>query len=122
MKQPIVNRIYACWIYVNDLQESIAFYEKIGFAVNFIDGDWVEFKLNDTAFALLKRSESKGKVKPQKTRIMFEVEDIIGVYKQLVSCGVKIIGDVRIESYGNLLTFEDPNGHWLEFFEHTNTD
>ena len=30
---------------------------------------------------------------------------------------VKLIGGVREESYGKLLTFEDLDGHWLEFFE-----
>ena len=37
--------------------------------------------------------------------------------RHLVSLGVKLIGGVREESYGKLLTFEDPDGHWLEFFE-----
>jgi len=35
----------------------------------------------------------------------------------LISLGVKLIGDIREEPYGKLLTFEDPDGHWLEFFE-----
>jgi len=37
--------------------------------------------------------------------------------RHLVSLGVKLIGGVREESYGKLLTFEDLDGHWLEFFE-----
>ncbi len=30
---------------------------------------------------------------------------------------VKLIGAIRSESYGKLLTFEDPDGHWLEFYQ-----
>ena len=48
---------------------------------------------------------------------MFEVNDIEEMRRHLVSLGVKLIGDIREEPYGKLLTFEDPDGHWLEFFE-----
>ncbi len=88
-----VNRIYACWVYVSDIQKSIDFYQRIGFSIKCIDNDWVEFDLGETVFALLKRPVEKGNVIPQKTRIMFEVDD------------------------GKLLTFEDPDGHWLELYQ-----
>ena len=66
-----INKIYACWIYVSDLKQSIRFYQDIGFELKFVDDNaWAEFDLGETAF-------------------------------------------------GKLLTFEDPDGHWLEFFENT---
>ena len=97
-----IKRIYACWIYVSDLQRSQEFYRNIGFDIKVVDGDWIEFALGETSFAILKRPESKGEVVASKTRIMFEVEDI-----ELA----------RDEPYGKLLTFEDPDGHWLEFYQ-----
>ena len=113
-----INKIYACWIYVSDLKQSIRFYQDIGFELKFIDGNaWAEFDLGETAFALLQRPAEKGAVKPAKTRIMFEVNDIEKMRRHLVSLGVKLIGGVREESYGKLLTFEDLDEHWLEFFE-----
>ena len=114
-----VKKIYACWIYVSDLKKSLRFYQNIGFNLKFIekDGAWAEFGLGETSFALLQRPAEKGKVQPAKTRIMFEVDDIEKMRKHLASLGVKLIGDIREEPYGKLLTFEDPNGHWLEFFE-----
>ena len=113
-----INKIYACWIYVSDLKQSIRFYQDIGFELKFVDGNaWAEFDLGETAFALLQRPAEKGAVQPAKTRIMFEVSDIEKMRRHLISLGVKLIGDIRAESYGKLLTFEDPDGHWLEFFE-----
>ena len=113
-----INKIYACWIYVSDLKQSIRFYQDIGFELKFVDDNaWAEFDLGETAFALLQRPAEKGAVQPAKTRIMFEVNDIEKMRRHLVSLGVNLIGDVREEAYGKLLTFEDPDGHWLEFFE-----
>lgn len=46
---------------------------------------------------------------------MLEAEDIELVRDELRSKNVKIIGNIREELYGELLTFEAPNGHWPEF-------
>ncbi len=113
----VINKIYACWVYVSDLQKSIDFYTDIGFQLKFIDGDWVEFDFGSSSFAILKRPQNKGNLIPEKTRIMFEVKNIDNIYKELKRKNVKIIGKIRTESYGKLLTFEDPDGHWLEFFQ-----
>ncbi|MBS9781026.1 MAG: VOC family protein [Gammaproteobacteria bacterium] len=110
-------KIYACWVYVSDLQKSIDFYTAIGFTVKFIDNDWVEFNLGETSFAILQRPADKGKVTPEKTRIMFMVDDIESMYETLKQQNVTLIGNIRDESYGKLLTFADPDGHWLEFFQ-----
>jgi metallothiol transferase fosB len=114
-----IRKIYACWVYVSDMAQSVRFYQDIGFTVKFVEKDcaWVEFDLGETSFALLQRPEEKGKVQPRKTRIMFEVARIEEMQEHLISLGVKRIGSIRKEPYGKLLTFEDPDGHWLEFFE-----
>ena len=114
-----IRKIYACWVYVSDMAQSVRFYQDIGFTVKFVekDGAWVEFDLGETSFALLQRPEEKGKVQPRKTRIMFEVARIEEMQEHLISLGVKRIGSIRKEPYGKLLTFEDPDGHWLEIFE-----
>lgn len=114
-----IKRIYAYWIYVSDLQRSKKIDRNIGFEIKAIDGDWIWFALGETSFAILKRPESKGEVVESKTRIMFEVEDIELVRDELRSKNVKIIGNIREEPYGKLLTFEDLDGHWLEFYQRT---
>lgn len=48
---------------------------------------------------------------------MFETDNIELVYEELKNRGVKTIGEIRTEPYGKLLTFEDPDGHWLEFYQ-----
>lgn len=112
-----IKKIYACWIYVSDLRKSIDFYKSVGFTVKTVDGDWVEFDLGETSFAILKRSDNKGCVIPHKTRIMFETDDIEFICNRLINSNIKIIGEIREEPYGKLLTFEDPDGHWLEFYQ-----
>ena len=113
----VINRIYACWVYVRDLNESRRFYEtSVGLKFKLQDGEWIEFDLGGTSFGLLKKPANE-KLEPQKTRIMFEVDNIAASKVKLVKNGVNVIGDIRSKSYGKLLTFEDPNGHWLELFE-----
>lgn len=112
-----IKKIYACWVYVSDLEASKDFFENLGFVLKFKQDDWIEFDLGATSFAILKRPPEKGSVVPQKTRIMFEVEDIKLMFNSLVANKVTIIGDIRNEHYGKLLTFEDLDGNWFEFFE-----
>jgi metallothiol transferase len=114
----MITKIYATWVYVSDLERSLDFYQnKIEFRFKLKDGDWIEFDLGETVFAILKRPVEKGAVIPQKTRIMFEVDDIEQHKNRLLGIGVKLIGEIRNESYGKLLTFEDPDRHWLELYE-----
>ena len=121
MRKSMITRMYAVWVYVKDKEESSDFYENVlGLKVKRKEGNWVEFDLGRTAFALLEKEKSK-EVKPQKTRIMFEVEDLEEMKQLLHKKKVKIV-KIREESYGKLLTFEDPNGHWLELFEPKSKD
>lgn len=39
------RKIYACWIYVSDLQKSKQFYQDIGFEVKLTDRDWIGLNL-----------------------------------------------------------------------------
>ena len=114
----MIQKIYAIWVYVNDIAESRTFYEHVlGLRFKLQDGDWIEFDLGGTSFAILKREPGKSPLKPQKMRTMFQVKDIEKMKLTLLKHKVKLIGDIRKEKYGKLLTFEDPNGHWLELFE-----
>ncbi len=114
----MINKIYSVWIYVKNLEESKEFYEKaLGLKVKVQDKKWIEFDLGGTSFSIFERSKDKGPMKPAKTRIMFETEDIERTKDSLLRKNVKLIGDIKDKNYGKLLTFEDPNGHWLEIFE-----
>ena len=114
----MIEKIFALWLYVNDLEQSRYFYETIlGLKFKFQDGDWIEFDLGNITFAILKRPSSKGQTPPQKTHIMFQTQNIADCKKHLLTNGVLLDGEVRNEPYGKLLTFIDPNGHRLELFE-----
>jgi metallothiol transferase len=111
-----IQKIYAVWVYAKDLKRSRSFYENIlGLKVKFQDEGWIEFDLGDTSFGLLQRPANDS-LKPQKTRIMFQVDNLESIRRELDENSVKII-QVRDKAYGRLLTFEDPNGHWLELFQ-----
>ena len=53
------RKIYACWIYVSDLQKSKCFYQDIGFEVNLTDGDWIEFDLGKHHLPFFKDRHTK---------------------------------------------------------------
>ena len=74
----MINKIYSVWVYVKNLEESREFYEKIlGLKFKSQEGKWIEFDLGGTSFAILERSKKiDPAVKPQKTRIMFQVKGI----------------------------------------------
>jgi metallothiol transferase len=113
-----IKDIYAVWVYVSDLERSKDFYQnKIGLKFKSQNEDWIEFDLGKTSFAILQRISEKGTVVPSKTRIMFEVKDIETFYDDATGKGIKCIGGIRNERYGSLLTFEDPDGHWLEVYQ-----
>lgn len=114
----MIKKIFAVWVYVNNLEQSRNFYENIlGLRCKFIDAGWVEYDLGATLFALLQRPKEKGLAQPQKTHIMLAVDDLNFVKKVLLDNKVQLIGDIREEAFGKLLTFVDPNGHWMELFE-----
>lgn len=103
---------------MNNIQESIDFYEGIlEMKFKLREEDWIEFDLDGTSFAILQRQPKQGPLKPQKMRTMFQVNDIEKMKAKFLDNNVKLIGDIREEKYGKVLTFEDPNGHWLELFE-----
>lgn len=112
-----IQKIYAVWAYVSNVEKSKNFYQTVlGVEPKLEDGGWIEFDTGETVFAILERPKEKGAVKPQKMRIMFQVANIRKAEQALQDLKVRIIRK-SAESYGTLLTFEDPDGHWLEFYE-----
>lgn len=105
------------WTYVKSAQTSKEFYEKVlGVKPRFQDNGWIEFDTGETTFAILERPKEKGAFTPYKTRVMFQVADIAAKESELKKNGVIIVNKMD-EPYGTILTFEDPDGNWLEFYE-----
>jgi metallothiol transferase len=115
--KPLVQKIYAVWTYVSDIEKSKSFYQAVlGVEPRLENNGWVEFNTGETAFALLERPKDKGAAEPRKLRVMLQVADIEQAEQRLRQLGVEVIGK-KVEEYGILLTFVDPDGHWLEFYE-----
>lgn len=117
-KHPGLSYIYAVWVYTSNLERSVDFYRnKVGLSVRALSGDRADFDLGVTSFAVLRRPPDKGPVFPSKTRIMFGTDDLKSLQEKLAGQGVTFIGGIREEADGCLLTFEDPDGHWLEVYQ-----
>ena len=109
-----VTKMYAAWVPVRSLQESRKFYEhSLGLTFKLQDEHWIEFDLHGTSLGLLHQEQ----VEPCKSHIMLQVDNLQQMHQELTKQGVRIVGKIRIEPYGKILTIEDPNGHWLELFQ-----
>lgn len=118
VKIPGSKRTYAIWIYVSDLERSKIFYQdKIGLNPKFQHEDRIEFDSGTTSFGIMQRSPEKRKISPGKTGIVFETKDIKRFHNGAIDRGIKLIGRIRNEDRGCFLTFEDPDGHWLDIFQ-----
>lgn len=113
----MITGMYAKWVYVSDLEKSLAFYrDLLGLSIKFQNSGWVEFDIGEkTSFAILLKE--RGVVASEKMRIMFTTNNVQKAVDKLSQAGVILPKGIREESYGKLLTVQDPDGHWFELFE-----
>lgn len=95
---------------------------KIGMEAEMGDkGDMVYgFSMKGSSdFVVMDHSKVKGKsIQPERYIINFEVDDIEAEVKKLKSAKVKLIQDIyHIEEYGQVATFEDPDGNYFQLVQ-----
>jgi len=111
----------------NDATKLSKFYRdvvglKIGMEADMGDsGDKVYgFSLkNGSDFVVMDHSKVKGKsTQPERYMINFTVDDIEADVKRLKEANVKLISDIyHIEDYGQVATFEDPDGNYFQLVQ-----
>ena len=116
-EQPVVNGLSVVYLYVRDLDRSLAFYRDVlGIPLAGSDGAWAEARLGSTRFALHALHSGAGEPRSGTVRVDFEVEDIDQAAARLEATGVSV-GEIQRERYGSHCTFVDPDGYELELFQ-----
>ena len=118
--QPIVKpslRLTHFWLYVRDTQRSIQFYRDIlGFDVlqTFPDGALLEAGSIQLG---IHREEGDRKSHPGGMSIIFNSTDIKRDYETLQRNGVEFLTPIQKQSYGQIASFNDPDGYLLELWQ-----
>jgi lactoylglutathione lyase len=116
-EQPVVSGLSVVYLYVRDLDRSLAFYRDVlGIPLEGSDGTWAEARLGPTRFALHAVHAGAGEPRSGTVRVDFEVEDIDQAAARLEAAGVSV-GEIQRERYGSHCTFVDPDGYELELFQ-----
>lgn len=103
--------------YVQDIEKSKEFYQKIGFKLNQDFGKFVSFEtgVNNLYFSL---NSSLGKDRiPGKQVCAFWVDDIDVFYKKMKKLRVTINEEVYEASFGRTFSIQDIDGNKIEFVE-----
>jgi lactoylglutathione lyase len=114
--EPLVRGINVVYLYVSDMERSLAFYrDLLGIPLEG-DGDWQEARLGDTRFALHRAHEGVGGLSAGTIHVDFEVADIDAAAEGLRDAGVDVKETMRDE-WGSAVEIADPDGYRLYLFQ-----
>ena len=108
---------------VTDIDRSIEFYvKKLGFDIDFRYQDFYAGVIKDGYSIHLKTGkpsieERKNKRKNQDLDIVFSVDGIEGLYKELTDKFVECVQPLRSMPYGKEFYIADPDGYIISFLE-----
>jgi catechol 2,3-dioxygenase-like lactoylglutathione lyase family enzyme len=122
-----VKSISGVVCYVTDLDQTTAFYEKLGFRFDtktddhvkaYINWFWIEFILGSqeqkTGFQKEAQSQNKGAGE----FLCLSVDDVDEAYKELVAQGLKPSGEPKSWPWGRReFVIRDPDGYKLVLFQ-----
>lgn len=126
--RPITDRINLVYLYVRDLDRSIAFYrDLLGLPLvrDERDAHWAEAKLpGGVRFALHLASPRGGgpcarsahEPEPGSVKIDFETADIDAAIARLRAAGVSV-GEAMREYWGSVVEVQDPDGYRIDLFQ-----
>jgi lactoylglutathione lyase len=113
---PLVSRINVVYLYVRDLERSIAFYRDVLGIPLEGGGGWAEATFADGVRFALHSTTSAAELGSGTIRIDLEVADLDAAAARLREAGVEV-GDVEREDWGAACEFADPDGYRLHLFE-----
>ena len=115
--EPVVNGLSVVYLYVRDLDRSLAFYrDALGLAFDVSEG-WAETTLpGGTRFALHAMHEGAAAPRMGTIHVDFGVDDIDAAAERLRAAGVEV-QEIHRQQYGSHCTFTDPDGYELELFQ-----
>jgi lactoylglutathione lyase len=114
--RPLVSRLAVLYLYVRDMERSLAFYrDLLGLP---LEGDehWVEAQLGGTRFALHLAHEGVPALSSGTVNIDFEVDDVDAAAERLRAQGVEVRETMRDE-WGAAVEVVDPDGYTIALFQ-----
>lgn len=118
--EPIVKpslKLTHFWLYVRDTQRSIQFYRDIlGFDVLQTFPDGALLKAGSIQLGI-HREEDDRKSQPGGISIILYTSDIKRDYETLLRNGVRFLTQIQKQQYGQIASFNDPDGYLLELWQ-----
>lgn len=110
---------------VTDYKKAVDFYKKLGFDVDFEDGEGGSLKSGNAVLYVFKTSSTTHPQSrdvsltgnpPGIDHISFRVPDVDGVYDELTKAGLKVETEPEDQTWGSrTITILDPDGNRLWF-------
>jgi len=114
--EPLVNRVSVVYLYVSDMERSVAFYrDLLGIPLEG-DGDWQEASLGGVRFALHRTREGIGALSSGTINVNLEVADVDAAAERLRAAGAEV-GETMREDWGAALEVTDPDGYRLSMYQ-----
>jgi predicted enzyme related to lactoylglutathione lyase len=114
--EPLVRGINVVYLYVSDMERSLAFYrDLLGIPLEG-DGDWQEARLGETRFALHLAHEGVGELSAGTIHLNLEVADVDNAAERLRAAGIEVQETMRDE-WGAAVEIVDPDGYRLYLFQ-----
>jgi len=114
--RPLVSRLNVVYLYVRELEPSLAFYRDLLGIPLAGDATWAEAQLGSTRFALHLAHEGVGELGSGTVRLDFEVASIDEAVERLRAAGVDVRETMRDE-WGVAAEVVDPDGYRIALFE-----
>jgi lactoylglutathione lyase len=114
---PLVSRISVVFLYVRDLERSLAFYRDVlGIPLQAEEGGWAEAQLGEVRFALHVAHEGIGELSSGTIHLDFEVKDADAATERVQAAGLEVV-EVMREDWGTAVTVVDPDGYRIQLFQ-----
>ena len=114
--EPLVCSVSVVYLYVSDMQRSLAFYrDLLGIPLDG-DDDWQEATLGGTRFALHKTRAGIGELSSGTIHVSLEVADADGAAERVRAAGVAVKETMRDE-WGTAVQVVDPDGYEVYLYQ-----
>lgn len=111
----MIQTVWSITFHVSDLEKAAKFYDEIlGLEKKYRYSSYVGFECGGVEIGLAPKLTEGQKVSPVSPSVEFLVDDAEKVYRELKNKGVKLIKELREETWGGKeATFTDPDGNIL---------
>ena len=113
---PLVSRISVVFLYVRDLERSLAFYRDVLDIQFEVEDGWAEARLGEVRFALHVVHEGMQELSSGTVRIDFGVDDADAAAERVRAAGYEVKELVR-ESWGTAVGVVDPDGYFIQLYQ-----